>query len=201
MNDFYDRPEWKKLSKTIRNTYQKCLRCSSTDRLCADHIIPRSVRPDLELEVENLQTLCWSCNDFKSNKYIVSFLEQSGPNLSKWLAHEHEKAIANRMEYIARKKRWNWGEYSKTGLTVRILNGSIIGRLTDLLTSKNKLIGIPLMLIFIGLVGAFLPFFVAGLLLLPCVDFALFILNGSTLPEDKIRDMAHNQVSAYFTNW
>ena len=201
MHDFYDRPEWKKLSRATRNIYQKCLRCNSTDRLCADHIVPRSIRPDLELELENLQTLCWSCNKSKSNKYIVSFLEKPGPNLSKWLAQEHERAIANRVDYIASKKRWNWGEYSKTGLTVKVLNGSVISRLTDLLTSKNKLISIPLMLVFIGLVGAFLPLFVAALLLLPCVDFVLFILNGSALPKEKIRDMAYNDVSSTFENW
>lgn len=40
----------------------KCLECGSTDDLHAHHNIPKSVRPDLALDVDNGRTLCYRCH-------------------------------------------------------------------------------------------------------------------------------------------
>lgn len=45
-----------------------CLRCGSRDRLTVDHVIPESKGGNASLD--NLQTLCHSCNSWKSVKTI-----------------------------------------------------------------------------------------------------------------------------------
>ena len=95
MNEFLETQEWKQLSRKIRKRDEQCLRCKSKNGLCADHIIPRSRRPDLELEEFNLQTLCWQCNDTKSNIYIVCFLDQPSPRLLAEIQKEKNKSNAH----------------------------------------------------------------------------------------------------------
>lgn len=61
--------EWKTIKKRILERYRyKCMKCGSSERLCVDHIIPRSTNPELALTESNLQILCWKCNEYKSNK-------------------------------------------------------------------------------------------------------------------------------------
>ncbi len=40
----------------------RCVFCSSTERLEADHIKPRALYPDLQFDVDNGRTLCHSCH-------------------------------------------------------------------------------------------------------------------------------------------
>ena len=80
-SDFLNSPEWKKLSTKIRLRDKKCLRCGSTDRLCADHIIPRRYSKEFELSEFNIQTLCWKCNDKKSYDHIVYFGNKKNPSI------------------------------------------------------------------------------------------------------------------------
>lgn len=40
----------------------RCTKCGSRVRLEVDHRIPRHLRPDLALDVSNLQTLCRNCH-------------------------------------------------------------------------------------------------------------------------------------------
>ena len=59
----YHTPEYKawRLAVFQRDGF-KCRHCGATKKLQADHIIPRSARPDLAYEVSNGRTLCKPCH-------------------------------------------------------------------------------------------------------------------------------------------
>jgi len=81
MTNFLETTEWKELSKKVRNRDGCCCKCGSQYRLCADHIIPRSIKPSLQLAEFNIQTLCWNCNNRKGAFYIVCFLKNPSQEL------------------------------------------------------------------------------------------------------------------------
>lgn len=65
---FLDSPEWKSLRLKVIGHYGKqCMRCGSKEKITVDHIKPRSKFPNLALEFDNLQVLCWGCNKDKFN--------------------------------------------------------------------------------------------------------------------------------------
>lgn len=68
--EFYLTREWRELRYSIfAKQGNKCQCCGSTSfPLHVDHIKPRSIHPELELDPNNLQILCESCNIGKSNK-------------------------------------------------------------------------------------------------------------------------------------
>jgi len=72
-NNFYFSDEWKelrykKLSSYIIKNGRVCQCCKASSKvLHVDHIEPRSKRPDLQLEINNLQVLCDKCNVGKKN--------------------------------------------------------------------------------------------------------------------------------------
>ncbi|MBX0289734.1 HNH endonuclease [Hymenobacter sp. HSC-4F20] len=57
----------------MRKYGARCQCCGRTRKdgvaIQVDHIKPRSRYPKLCLTFSNLQVLCWSCNQGKSNKY------------------------------------------------------------------------------------------------------------------------------------
>ena len=57
--------EWRKLV-FLRDAC--CVLCNATERLEADHVQPRSVAPELRLEVDNGRVLCHSCH-VKTDSY------------------------------------------------------------------------------------------------------------------------------------
>lgn len=70
---FYSSAEWVALRALVINIYGKECMCCGRGSLCGnelhvDHIVPRSVKPELALDIKNLQILCLSCNSSKSNK-------------------------------------------------------------------------------------------------------------------------------------
>jgi len=65
---FYESPLWQRLRYETLKKYRACCLCGSTDQLHVDHIKPRSLYPALELEPDNMQVLCKSCNIAKSNR-------------------------------------------------------------------------------------------------------------------------------------
>lgn len=66
-NAFIARPEWKALRLQVINHYgANCMRCGSVDNINVDHIRPKSKYPELALDFDNLQVLCWSCNKEKN---------------------------------------------------------------------------------------------------------------------------------------
>lgn len=70
--DFLKSKEWKALryqALVAHGGRCQCCGASASDgvRLNVDHIFPRSTHPWLALELDNLQVLCSSCNEGKSN--------------------------------------------------------------------------------------------------------------------------------------
>lgn len=66
---FYESKEWIKLSALVKKIYgRKCMKCLCTKSIMhTDHIVPRSVDVNKELDINNLQVLCERCNTEKSN--------------------------------------------------------------------------------------------------------------------------------------
>ena len=67
---FYSKKAWRSLRKIKLMEDPLCVNCktkgSLTSAAVVDHIIPRRLRPDLELNWANLQSLCESCHNSKS---------------------------------------------------------------------------------------------------------------------------------------
>lgn len=68
--DFYHSREWRELRYKVFVKYgRQCQCCGTTEGVFhVDHIKPRSLFPELELSIENLQVLCEACNLGKSNR-------------------------------------------------------------------------------------------------------------------------------------
>lgn len=70
--EFLQTYEWRELRyRAIRHYGAKCMCCGATTEQGAvmnvDHIRPRKLRPDLALDIGNLQILCGDCNAGKGN--------------------------------------------------------------------------------------------------------------------------------------
>jgi 5-methylcytosine-specific restriction protein A len=61
--------EWLRLSRAAIADQPWCSRCGSTDDLTADHIVPLSAGG--ESVIENMQTLCRSCNSRKGGRAVA----------------------------------------------------------------------------------------------------------------------------------
>jgi len=68
--EFYITREWRQLRYKVLTQYgTKCQCCGETKGyIHVDHIKPRSLFPELELDQNNLQVLCEACNIGKSNQ-------------------------------------------------------------------------------------------------------------------------------------
>ena len=71
---FYDRAAWRKMRIYFLNEHPICadpfgVHATEGEVIAAnevDHVIPRSQRPDLELDEDNLQALCKRCHSRKT---------------------------------------------------------------------------------------------------------------------------------------
>jgi 5-methylcytosine-specific restriction endonuclease McrA len=75
---FYSLPEWQKVRyQAIEKYGNKCHACGRSPKdgvtLHVDHIKPRSLNPELALDLDNLQILCADCNLGKSNKFSTDW--------------------------------------------------------------------------------------------------------------------------------
>lgn len=75
---FYISPEWRELRYKVLDTYgNRCMACGRSPRnrvvIHVDHILPRSIYPELALIFENMQILCEDCNQGKSNKFETNW--------------------------------------------------------------------------------------------------------------------------------
>lgn len=62
-NLVYHTAEWRDLkNKVAARDGRKCLICGSVKNLQLDHIIPKSLRPDLASDLTNLRLLCYKCH-------------------------------------------------------------------------------------------------------------------------------------------
>jgi 5-methylcytosine-specific restriction endonuclease McrA len=71
--EFYSSHKWRKLrAKVIADEPYCQLRLPGCLVLatCVDHIIPRSLRPDLEMTRSNLASACKPCNDLKGDRQM-----------------------------------------------------------------------------------------------------------------------------------
>lgn len=68
-DSFYVSEDWLKLKYKVFKTYGKeCMCCGRTEgNMHVDHIKPRSKYPQLSLDFNNLQVLCYDCNIGKGN--------------------------------------------------------------------------------------------------------------------------------------
>lgn len=79
-----------------------CVRCGSTDRLQADHIVRLSEAPELAFDVDNLQTLCGTpitgCHQAKEKEYDdrteirVEWINPKYPELGFVIERESEES-------------------------------------------------------------------------------------------------------------
>lgn len=77
-NAFYDSERWRRLRfDVLKRDGARCVLCGRSAVhgvvLQVDHIQPRSLRPDLEWDPDNLQVLCQDCNLGKSNRDSTDF--------------------------------------------------------------------------------------------------------------------------------
>lgn len=49
-----------------------CLDCGASEDLCADHIIPLAVAPELAMTAENVTVRCRACNGRRADRYSVA---------------------------------------------------------------------------------------------------------------------------------
>ena len=74
---FYDTREWREVRYEALKLYgRQCACCGGMPPdvvLHVDHIKPRSLHPELELDINNLQILCKDCNLGKSNKDSIDY--------------------------------------------------------------------------------------------------------------------------------
>jgi len=72
--NFYFTEDWRNLRIRVLNEFGSiCMKCGGNQRISVDHIKPRSLYPELELDYDNLQVLCTPCNSRKSNKIIIDY--------------------------------------------------------------------------------------------------------------------------------
>jgi 5-methylcytosine-specific restriction protein A len=73
---FYSSRPWRSLRRERLRIEPLCRQCKADGRVRAaevvDHIEPRSRRPDLELEMDNTQSLCPSCHNRKTMTHDVT---------------------------------------------------------------------------------------------------------------------------------
>lgn len=70
INCFYLSNRWLILKGKVRDLYKcGCMKCGNNKcEIHIDHIFPRSLYPELQYSIHNLQILCKDCNMKKSNK-------------------------------------------------------------------------------------------------------------------------------------
>jgi 5-methylcytosine-specific restriction enzyme A len=69
---FYRTARWRRLRSMVLSHNPLCAMCEAEGRMTlavdVDHVLPRSVRPDLEWSMDNCQPLCRSCHSRKTRR-------------------------------------------------------------------------------------------------------------------------------------
>lgn len=66
----YD-PVWRRLSAAARRASPFCESCGSVESLTVDHVVPKSVCPELVHSLENCRVLCRTCNSRRGVKFAA----------------------------------------------------------------------------------------------------------------------------------
>jgi hypothetical protein len=201
VDEFLNSSEWKLLSRKIRLRDKRCLRCGSKYRLQTDHIIPRAVKSDLELEEWNLQTLCKNCNYEKSYIYIVSFLKNPNNELLTEIENLKDKK-KKRLMGIAREQLMKSSKYSES----RIISNELFKDIEKKI--EKHILGIdnqetegifhwPLNILrFFGIVGVTLPN-----LLWSMTAWVDYKIACSRISESDVDDFVNSAVDKIFSDW
>lgn len=85
--DYYD-PKFRKLRlQVFLRDGEVCAKCGTAPSpgisLTVDHIKPVSLYPDLFYNLDNLQVLCWKCNQEKSNRNSIDYRKDLHGNPNK----------------------------------------------------------------------------------------------------------------------
>lgn len=67
----YD-PVWRALSRRARRDSPWCVECGAVDDLTSDHLIPKSIAPELVHAIENIAVRCRPCNSRRSTKFATA---------------------------------------------------------------------------------------------------------------------------------
>ena len=72
---FYKSKEWTALALLTKKLYGRvCMKCGTVKgRMNSDHCKPRSLYPELALDINNIAILCRKCNKEKSNKHCTDY--------------------------------------------------------------------------------------------------------------------------------
>ena len=74
---FYGTMRWRRKSDFILRRDPVCQKCQVALSECADHIVPRKLRPDLAWDDDNLQGLCSDCHNRKRSLERAEYLKRS----------------------------------------------------------------------------------------------------------------------------
>lgn len=89
----YD-PVWRKLSTQARRASPFCIDCGAVDDLTADHIIPKSVAPELVHAIENVAVRCRTCNTRKGSEIATADAREVLARLMAY--HRHPSVVGRR---------------------------------------------------------------------------------------------------------
>lgn len=117
-SDFYLSREWRQVRyAAIKKFNGACLCCGRSSAvhgvvIHVDHIIPKSIRPDLALTLSNLQVLCEDCNLGKSNydRVVWDDHNEETPGLIKQRIQILKEALRlahNKMNALRTKEKHN----------------------------------------------------------------------------------------------
>jgi len=72
--EFSRSKEWTELKRMVIDRYGAiCMCCGSAHRIQVDHIRPKSKYPELSLDFDNMQILCWTCNRKKNFRHETDY--------------------------------------------------------------------------------------------------------------------------------
>jgi 5-methylcytosine-specific restriction endonuclease McrA len=92
--NFYSSWPWRKLRyKVIKHYGGVCMICGASGKgvvISVDHIKPRSLYPELELDFDNMQVACMPCNMGKSN---IDFTDWRSESKNTILKQDRKQAL------------------------------------------------------------------------------------------------------------
>lgn len=104
---FYRSEDWQSAKFFVYENYEKvCFCCYDTKQLQIDHIKPLSLFPEKCLDIFNLQILCKTCNQLKSNRSKKKFKRLKKNQRIKYTVNRDELK-RKWMKYFPLKNKFN----------------------------------------------------------------------------------------------
>lgn len=120
---FYTSERWRSLRyAALRRYLGRCELCGRNKShgiiLHVDHIKPRSIRPDLEYDINNLQVLCEDCNLGKSNSDQIDWRTPSSIRKTRrpWRKNRKNKKKTKK-ERVLEKRQASFRSQERRGFT------------------------------------------------------------------------------------